>query len=77
MPLNALLQSRGHATVGPGRAIAVQNFFENLGMLALMGVYLLLEKGDVTPIANGAVIGGVLLLSMSLLYRIRLAQSQR
>lgn len=77
VPLNALLQSRGHATVGPGRAIAVQNFFENLGMLALMGVYLLLEKGDVTPIANGAVIGGVLLLSMSLLYRIRLAQSQR
>lgn len=75
VPLNALLQSRGHATVGPGRAIAVQNFFENLGMLTLMGLYMLLEKGDITPIVNGSVIGVTLLLSMTLLYRIRLVRA--
>ena len=29
VPLNALLQERGHETVGAGNAVAVQNFFEN------------------------------------------------
>ena len=27
VPLNALLQERGHETVGAGNAVAVQNFF--------------------------------------------------
>lgn len=39
VPLNALLQERGHQTVGAGNALAVQNFFENFAMLALVGLY--------------------------------------
>ena len=39
VPLNALLQERGHETVGSGYAVAVQNLFENLTMLVMIGLY--------------------------------------
>ncbi len=37
VPLNALLQERGHRSVGAGSALAVQNFCENLTMLIFIG----------------------------------------
>lgn len=39
VPLNALLQARGHESIGSGNALAVQNFFENIAMLSFVGVY--------------------------------------
>jgi MFS family permease len=39
VPLNALLQHRGHALLTAGRSIAVQNFNENLSVLVMLGVY--------------------------------------
>jgi MFS family permease len=39
VPLNALLQHRGHLLMGSGHSIAVQNFNENIGILVLLGVY--------------------------------------
>jgi hypothetical protein len=39
VPLNALLQHRGHALLTAGRSIAVQNFNENLSMLVMLGAY--------------------------------------
>lgn len=39
VPLNALLQHRGHLLMGAGRSIAIQNFNENLGILVLLGAY--------------------------------------
>jgi LPLT family lysophospholipid transporter-like MFS transporter len=39
VPLDALLQQRGHEHGGVGSAIAIQNLFENLCMLALMSAY--------------------------------------
>ena len=39
VPLNAVLQERGHRTVGSGNALAIQNFVENLGMLLFVGAY--------------------------------------
>ncbi|HNQ05398.1 MAG TPA: lysophospholipid transporter LplT [Thiobacillaceae bacterium] len=39
VPLNALLQHRGHLLMGAGHSIAIQNFNENLGILLLLGVY--------------------------------------
>jgi len=39
VPLNALLQERGHETIGAGNALAVQNFAENLAMLCFVGGY--------------------------------------
>ena len=39
VPLDALFQREGKGTVGVGPAIAIQNFFENLGMLTLVSGY--------------------------------------
>jgi len=39
VPLNALLQHRGHLLMGAGHSIAIQNFNENLGILVLLGAY--------------------------------------
>ncbi len=39
VPLNALLQHRGHLLMGAGHSIAIQNFNENIGILILLGVY--------------------------------------
>ncbi len=39
VPLNALLQEKGHKTIGAGNALAVQNFVENLVMLCFVGLY--------------------------------------
>lgn len=39
VPMNALLQHRGHCLMGAGRSIAVQNFNEQLAILGLGGLY--------------------------------------
>ena len=39
VPLNALLQRRGHETVGAGTAIALQNLGDNAFMLVMTGLY--------------------------------------
>jgi len=54
VPMNALLQHRGHILVGGGHSIAVQNFNENAGILAMVGTYYLLLQADVS--VNGAVV---------------------
>ena len=46
VPMNALLQHRGHHLVGSGRSIAVQNFNENGSILVMIALYsLLLSQG--------------------------------
>ena len=42
VPMNALLQHRGHHLVGAGRSIAVQNFSENTSILIMIALYSLL-----------------------------------
>src|SRR5690606_17246962 len=39
VPMNALLQHRGHILMGAGHSIAVQNLNENLSILVMLGVY--------------------------------------
>ena len=39
VPMNALLQHRGHVTLSAGRSIAVQNFNENLNVLFMLAIY--------------------------------------
>jgi LPLT family lysophospholipid transporter-like MFS transporter len=39
VPMNALLQHRGHHLVGAGRSIAVQNFNENASILVMIALY--------------------------------------
>lgn len=71
VPLNALLQERGHETVGAGNAVAVQNFFENCTMLALIGVYILLEKNGLPVVETATIFGSLILACISLIVAIR------
>ena len=42
VPMNALLQHRGHVLMSAGHSIAVQNFNENISVLAMLAIYSLL-----------------------------------
>ena len=77
VPLNALLQERGHETVGAGNAVAVQNFFENFCMLTLIGLYIVLQKNNVPVISITFIFGGIILLSIGILCFKRLRQNSR
>ena len=44
VPMNALLQHRGHVLMSAGHSIAVQNFNENLNILVMLGLYALLIR---------------------------------
>jgi LPLT family lysophospholipid transporter-like MFS transporter len=61
VPLNALLQDKGHATIGAGNALAVQNFAENIAMLLFVGGYSAAAAAGV-PIATTVTGFGLILL---------------
>ena len=46
VPMNALLQHRGHLLMGAGHSIAQQNFNENISILLLTGAYALMVRSD-------------------------------
>ena len=48
VPMNALLQHRGHILMGAGHSIAVQNFNENASILVMTGLYYMMIKMDVS-----------------------------
>ena len=72
VPLDALLQREGNGGVGTGSAIAIQNMFENLSMLILVGGYsaAVFLKAPVNGIAVG--VGAFIALSMATLTLTRL-----
>lgn len=72
VPLNALLQERGHETVGSGHAIAVQNFSEGIAMLTLVGAFTAARKAELDVIALAQGFGIVILVLMALLTLARL-----
>lgn len=65
IPLNALLQERGHESIGAGRALAVQNFFENLSMLLLAGLYFAAISLGVSPYTAIVFFGLLMLVGMT------------
>jgi LPLT family lysophospholipid transporter-like MFS transporter len=67
VPLDALLQKEGNRGVGAGSAIAIQNMFENLSMLALVSAYsaAVFLKTPVNEIA--VAVGLFIALSMAIL----------
>lgn len=44
IPMNALLQHRGHQLMGSGHSIAIQNFNENISILLMLGAYAMMVK---------------------------------
>ncbi|MEY3884289.1 MAG: hypothetical protein RIS87_64 [Pseudomonadota bacterium] len=70
VPLNALLQHRGHLLIGAGHSIAVQNFNENLGILILSGAYTWMVKASVDIDHIVIIFGLFVIISMSLINRL-------
>ncbi len=75
VPLNALLQECGHESVGAGNAVAVQNFFENFSMMALVGLYILMQKINLPIIATAFIFGGLIFFAIGILAFSRLRQN--
>ncbi len=67
VPLNALLQERGHETVGAGNAVAIQNFFENISMMALVGLYILMQKNNLPITSIALIFGGLIFCAIGML----------
>lgn len=64
VPMNALLQHRGHILMGAGHSIAVQNFNENISILVMIGLYSLLIALDLSIYIVIALFGAFVSLSM-------------
>jgi MFS family permease len=69
VPMNALLQHRGHLLMGAGSSIAVQNFNENLSIFAMLGLYAVMQKLDFSIYIIILVFGLMLSGIMTALYR--------
>ncbi|HLP96921.1 MAG TPA: lysophospholipid transporter LplT [Sideroxyarcus sp.] len=69
VPMNALLQHRGHLLMGAGRSIAVQNFNENISIFLMLGLYALMEKLDFSIYTIIVVFGLLMTGLMGLLYK--------
>jgi len=68
VPMNACLQQVGHGSVGVGKTIAIQNFFENTFMFAGVGAYTLAAKAGVDTNVSLAATGIVLLALVGYLF---------
>ena len=68
VPMNALLQHRGHVLMSAGHSIAVQNFNENMSVLTMLTLYALMVKlnlnVNVVIILFGLFVSGTMLLAM-------------
>ncbi|HNH88602.1 MAG TPA: lysophospholipid transporter LplT [Thiobacillaceae bacterium] len=71
VPLNALLQARGHASVGAGHALAVQNLWENAAMFLFVGAYYLAEAAQTPVRLQVAGFGVAVLIGAGILARWR------
>jgi MFS family permease len=69
VPMNALLQHRGHLLMGAGSSIAVQNFNENLSMFLMLMLYAVMEKLNLHIYTIILVFGLLLAGTMGALYR--------
>jgi MFS family permease len=76
VPMNALLQHRGHILMGAGHSIAVQNFNENLSILVMTGLYYLMVKANL-PIYVVITLFGIFVSASMMLVKRRHEANQR
>ena len=69
VPMNALLQYRGHVLMSAGHSIAVQNFNENLSVLVMLCVYAMLVRFDLSVPTIIVLFGAFVVTSMLLIIR--------
>jgi MFS transporter, LPLT family, lysophospholipid transporter len=67
VPMNALLQYRGHRKLRPGLSIAVQGFNENLATLVLLAAYAGFYRDGVGLVSMMVILGILLSFSMGIL----------
>ena len=76
VPINAALQQIGHRGVGSGRAVAVQNFYQNVAMLITVGLYTAATATGIHPAASIVVLGmSVLVATLAVARRLPAANS--
>jgi MFS transporter, LPLT family, lysophospholipid transporter len=66
VPINAALQNIGHRTIGSGRAVALQSFFENSAMLTGVGIYTVAVRAGAPPVRSIVVVGVLVLIATTL-----------
>jgi MFS transporter, LPLT family, lysophospholipid transporter len=76
VPMNALLQHRGHVLMGAGHSIAVQNFNENIGILVMVGLYALMVRSGLT-VSSAIILFGLFVTASMLLVMWRHRANQR
>ena len=77
VPMNALLQHRGHVLLSAGHSIAVQNFNENSSILVMLGLYAVLVWMDLGVQTVMLIFGAFVAVTMLLvLLRHRFNQRQ-
>ena len=69
VPMNALLQHRGHNLMGAGRSIAVQNFNEQACILGLGALYTGMTRLGLSAFVTIAVLGTIVASTMWLIRR--------
>jgi MFS family permease len=69
VPMNAMLQHRGHTLMSSGHSIAVQNFNENLSVLTMLGLYALMVWWDMPMNLVIILFGAFVSLTMWLVIR--------
>ena len=67
VPLNALLQHRGHVLLSAGHSIAVQNFNEQLNILLMVGIYAYLVHLDYSIYTIVYIYGAIVIVMMALI----------
>jgi LPLT family lysophospholipid transporter-like MFS transporter len=66
VPINAALQNIGHRTIGSGRAVALQSFFENSAMLTSVGIYTAAVTAGAEPVRSIVVVGVLVLIATTI-----------
>lgn len=77
VPMNALLQHRGHILMGAGHSIAVQNFNENLSILGMLLLYALLIMLDVHIYIVIALFGSFVAVTMLIIRKWHLSNQSK
>lgn len=77
VPMNALLQHRGHVLMSAGHSIAVQNFNENLNILVMLALYALLLRVGLHVNIVIVLFGGFVALTMAFVMRLHRANQRK
>ncbi len=75
VPINAAIQDIGQSTIGSGRAVAIQNFFQNMAMLLTVGIYTAASAVEISLYAVILTLG-ISVLAATLLISHQLTEQQ-